>query len=154
MNNAMKRFIVLIVCSLLYYSCDKDQSQFDNDDPSFLEKNSLSEGFYMGYFVLRDQDYWCEIQFISNQYEEWPSGGALYQKEMSCLTTGTYNIDNTILSFDLNSYKYPTYPSPCDPKMTLPGEYKIHLITVDDSLIFSKGVGENKIKYYLNKVTK
>lgn len=151
----MKKYLFLIACLLIFYSCDKDQSQFDRDDPSVMEKNTLSDGFYMGYFVLRDQNYWCEIQFkSSSQYEEWPSGGAMYQKEMSCLTTGTFNIDDSILSFEENSYKFPTFPFPCDGKMILPGEYKIHLITVKDSLVFSKGVGENKIKYHLIKVSK
>lgn len=148
----MKKYLILIACSLLFNGCDKDQ--FDRDDQSVLEKDSFSEGIYMGYFVLQDKNYWCEIEFRNNQYEEWPSGGAYYQKEMGCLTTGTFNIDNSVLSFDLNSYKFPSFPIPCDSKMILPGDYKIHLITISDSLVFSKGVGKNKIKYHLNRILK
>jgi hypothetical protein len=148
----MKKYIVLIICALLYYGCERDL--FDKDDPTILEKDSFSEGIYMGYFVLQDQEYWCEIEFKGNKYEEWPSGGAYYQKEMGCLTTGAFSINNTILKYDLDKYKFPDFPGACTSEMILPGDYKIHLIAVNDSLIFSKGVGEDKIKYHLIKVLK
>jgi hypothetical protein len=148
----MKKFIILITCSLLWVACERDS--FDKDDPTILEKDSFSEGIYMGYFVLEDQEYWCEIEFRGNKYEEWPSGGAYYQKEMSCLTTGTFNINNTILNYDLEKYKFSSFSIPCNSEMILPGDYKIHLITLNDSLVFSKGVGKDKIKYHLIKVLK
>ena len=157
----MKKYLFLIVCSLLYFGCERDLSDiddprdlFDIDDPSVLEKDSFSEGFYMGYFVLQDQNYWCEIEFRSNKYEEWPSGGAYYQKDMRCLTTGTFSINNTTLKYDLDAYKFPTFPGPCNSKMILPGDYKIHLITMNDSLVFSNGVGKDKIKYHLSRILK
>jgi hypothetical protein len=34
----------------------------------------------------------------------------------------------------------------------LPGEYKINLITLNDSLIFSKGLENNKIKYHIKRI--
>jgi hypothetical protein len=148
----MNKYIILITCSLLYFGCERDL--FDKDDPSVLEKESFSEGIYMGYFVLQDQNYWCEIEFRSNKYEEWPSGGAYYQKEMSCLTTGTFSINNTILKYNLDQYKFSSFAIPCNSEMILPGDYKIHLITMNDSLVFSKGVGKDKIKYHLIKVLK
>ncbi|MBK7133665.1 MAG: hypothetical protein IPH69_12840 [Bacteroidales bacterium] len=148
----MKKYIILITFSLLCIDCERDL--FDKDDPTILEKDSFSEGIYMGYFVLQDQRYWCEIEFKSNTYEEWPSGGALYQKEMSCLTTGSFSINNTILKYDLDKYKFPTFFIPCNPEMILPGDYKINLITMNDSLVFSKGVGKDKIKYHLIKILK
>ena len=148
----MKKFLVLIAFSLLYIGCERDQ--FDKNDPSVLEKDSFSEGIYMGYFILQDQNYWCEIEFKDNKYEEWPSGGAYFQKEMSCLTTGTFSVENETLKYDLDKYKFPDFPSACISEMILPGDYKIHLITMNDSLAFSKGVGKDKIKYHLIKVLK
>ena len=148
----MKKFLIIIVCSLLYISCERDL--FDKDDPSVLEKDSFSEGIYMGYFVLQDQNYWCEIEFRGNKYEEWPSGGAYYQKEMSCLTTGTFSINTTIIKYDLDKYKFPAFSILCNSDMILPGDYKIHLITMNDSLVFSKGVGKDKIKYHLRRILK
>ena len=148
----MKKYLILITCSLLCFGCERDL--FDKDDPSVFEKDSFSEGIYMGYFVLQDQNYWCEIVFRGNKYEEWPSGGAYYQKEMSCLTTGTFSINNTILKYDLDKYKFPSFSVPCNSEMILPGDYKIHLITMNDSLVFSKGVGKDKIKYHISRILK
>jgi hypothetical protein len=148
----MKKYIILITCSLLCIACERDL--FDKDDPTVLEKDSFSEGIYMGYFVLQDQEYWCEIEFKGNKYEEWPSGGAAYQKEMSCLTIGTFSVNNTILKYDLEKYKFSSFSIPCNSEMILSGDYKIHLITLNDSLVFSKGVRKDKIKYHLIKVLK
>ena len=148
----MKKYFILIAYSLLCFGCERDL--FDKNDPSVFEKDSFSEGIYMGYFVLQDQHYWCEIVFRGNKYEEWPSGGAYYQKEMSCLTTGTFSINNTILKYDLDKYKFPSFSVPCNSEMILPGDYKIHLITMNDSLVFSKGVGKDKIKYHLIRILK
>jgi hypothetical protein len=69
------------------------------------------------------------------------------------LTKGTNEISDGILTFELGSFKFKSYPSPCEQLMILPGDYKIHLITENDSLIFSKGVEENKIKYYLKRIS-
>lgn len=150
----MKNLLILLFCSLLMCACDKNDDQFDKSEPTILEKNSFSEGIYMGYFVFHEISYWCEIEFRSGKYEEWPSGGVWYQKEISCLTTGTYNIDTYILSFDLESYKFPPSQVQCASEMILPGKYKIHLISNNDSLIFSNGVGQDKIKYHLERILK
>lgn len=153
----MRKLFILIACVLLSFGCEREQSekteQYDMNDPSVLEKDSFSEGIYMGYFVLRNQNYWCQIEFINNTYEEWPSGGANFQKEISCLTKGNYSIENDLVKYELSGYKFPDFHVSCTPEMILPGDYKIHLITLNDSLIFSKGVGENKIKYYLSRVS-
>lgn len=146
----IKKYIILIACSLFWIACERDI--FDKDYRAVLEKNSFSEGIYMGYFVLQDQEYWCEIEFRADNYEEWPSGGAAFQKEMSCLTTGIFNISNATLTFKLDKYKFPDFLLPCNSRMILPGDYRIHLITRDDSLVFSKGVGKDKIKYHLQKL--
>ena len=57
----MKKIIILMTFSLLWVACERDS--FDKDDPTILEKDNFSEGIYMGYFVLDDQEYWCEIEF-------------------------------------------------------------------------------------------
>jgi hypothetical protein len=149
----MKKLLILIICSLVFIDCNKVKNDpFDDNDPSILYKNTIADGIYMGNIVYQGKSFWCEIEFDKNKYEEWPSGGALYQKEMSCLTLGTDTIINGILTFKLDSYKHEWYPFPCNPAMILPGDYKIHLITENDSIIFSKGVEKNKIKYYLKRI--
>lgn len=50
----MKKYIILIACSLFWIACERDI--FDKDYRAVLEKNSFSEGIYMGYFVLQDQE--------------------------------------------------------------------------------------------------
>jgi hypothetical protein len=137
----------------MFIECNKvNNAPFDENDPSLLYKNTIANGIYMGEFVYQGKSYWCEIEFDKNKYEEWPSGGAAYQKEMSCLTIGTDTIVNGILSFKISDYKFKGYPFPCNPSMILPGDYKIHLITENDSIIFSKGVENNKIKYHLKRI--
>jgi hypothetical protein len=149
----MKKLLILLICSLIFIECNKvNNAPFDENDPSILYKNNIADGFYMGNFVYQGKSYWCEIEFNNNIYEEWPSGGAAYQKEMSCLTTGTDTIVNGVLSFKLNDYKFKGYPLSCNPSMILPGDYKIHLITENDSIVFSKGVENNKIKYHLKRI--
>jgi hypothetical protein len=148
----MKKYLIFITYSLLCFGCERDL--FDKDDPTILEKDSFSEGVYLGNFVLHDQAYWCVIEFNGNKYEEWPISGGNYQKEMSCLTTGSFSINNSILKYDLDKYKFSSFAVPCNSEMILPGDYKIHLITLNDSLVFSKGIGKDKIKYHLIKVLK
>jgi len=146
----MKKYFVLLTCLLLCFGCENDK--LDSDEEALLEKDRFSEGIYMGYFVFQDQNYWCEIVYNGNKYEEWPSGGAYFQKEMSCLTTGSFIVKNNILTYNLEKYKFPSFPVTCNSEMNLPGDYKIHLITKNDSLVFSKGVGKDKIKYHLIRV--
>lgn len=149
----MQKLLIIIICSLIFIECNKvNNSPIDENDPSFLYKNSIADGFYMGDFVYQGKSYWCEIEFNKNKYEEWPSGGTLYQKEMSCLTLGTYTIIDNILILKLDSFKYEGYPFPCNPSMKLPGDYKIHLITENDSIVFSREVENNKIKYHLKRI--
>jgi hypothetical protein len=146
----MKNLLLSISLLILCFGCVKsDEKPTDNDDTPILEKNNISDGHYLGHFVLDNRNYWCSIEISNKTYEEWPSGGIMYQKDMGCLTTGSFNIIEDIITFTLDSYKLPGFP--CDTRMPLPGEYKIHLITLNDSLIFSKGIGNNKIKYHIKK---
>lgn len=155
----MKKLLILIICTLLFIGCNKvkndnnyNNDTFDINDPSILFKNTITDGFYMGNFVYQGMNYWCEIDFSNGKYEEWPSGGVAFQKKMGCLTTGTYTIGNGIVSFKLSDYKFKGYQESCNPSMILPGDYKIHLITENDSIIFSRGVENNKIKYHLKRI--
>jgi hypothetical protein len=105
----------------------------------------------MGYFEYQNQNYWCEIAFGNNQYVEWPSGGAMFQKSYSCLTVGTYSVSGYKLAFKLGSYKMPGFPETCINEMLLPGEYTIYGTMNPDSIVFEKGSGSGKIKYHLLK---
>jgi len=147
----MKIFLLFITSLLLCVGCDRtNEDQLDKDDSSILEKNRISDGHYMGYFVFENKNYWCSIDFFNNKYEEWPSGGVMYQKGMGCLTSGRFNINEAVITFNLDTYKHPSLP--CDFIMVLPGEYKINLISLTDSIVFSKEVEKDIFKYHLKRI--
>lgn len=66
----------------------------------------------MGYFSVKGQELWSEICFdtVTNKNEEWPSGAIMYQKDMGCLTVGTYSIDSFRLTFTRDSMKHKFFP--------------------------------------------
>jgi hypothetical protein len=144
----MKKLTFLIIITFTFIGCNHDNKDVFNP----VSYGKISEGYYMGNFTYQNQTYWCEIQLDKNKYEEWPSGGAFYQKEMSCLTVGTDTVINGILTFKLDSFKFAGYPVQCKSDMTLPGEYKINLLTDEDSIVFSRGSGNNKIIYHLKRL--
>jgi len=144
----MKKLLFLIISALPIFGCNKESG----DQSNITSILKIKEGYYMGDFIYQSQTYWCEIQFDKKRYEEWPSGGVIYQKNMSCLTVGTNSVINGILTFTLDSFKFDGYPYPCNSDMTLPGDYKINLITDEDSIIFSRGSGNNKITYHLKRL--
>ncbi len=113
--------------------------------------NTINDGYYEGYFDYQDTSYWCLINFENGQYVEWPSGGAYYQKSMSCLTVGTFSTKNNLISFQLDSFKFEDVPEPCNTDMILPGTYEILYEGQKDSLVFKKGNDKNEIIYYLKK---
>ena len=147
----MKMILLTILCLVFYFGCAKtNENPNTNDDLPILEKDNISDGYFVGNFVLDNRNHWCSIEISKNKYEEWPSGSMIYQKDWGCLTIGSFNIIDDVITFTLDSCKFPT--SPCDTRMSLPGEYKIHLLTLDDSLVFSKGTGSNKIIYHLKNL--
>lgn len=75
----------------------------------------------------------------------------MYQKDMGCLTVGTYSIDSFRLTFTLDSIKHKYFPCTL-PGTMLPGEYKITNIVGRDSVVFEKGSGDNRIIYKMNRV--
>ena len=135
--------IVLLVIALIA-SCD-------NKDENQIIQYQVAEGCYGGYFDYQNVSYWCSICFENGQYIEWPSGGVLLQKSMSCLTVGTYSKENNTMSFVLDSFKFKNFPEPCTTNMLLPGSYQITNTDKKDSLIFKRGTGNNQIIYYLKK---
>ena len=136
--------------------CNKKNNldQEPNPDP-FKGPYKIAHGCYMGYFIYDGQKLklWSEICFdtTTSKYVEWPSGGIAYQKDMGCLTVGTYSIDSFRLTFTLESFKFKTFPCTL-PISVLPGEYKITNIVKSDSIIFERGTGDNRIIYYMKRV--
>jgi hypothetical protein len=141
----MKKWFVFIVMSCLIIACRK------TSEPNY-EDIVISDGCYMGRFNYKGIDYWAEICFDKNRYEEWPSGGAAFQKSYGCLTIGTFSIGKNILTFKSDTWKFNNYPEPCVPDMILPGDYLIKGTMNNDSLIFEKGSGNSRIIYYLKKI--
>lgn len=137
----MRQLVFALLVIVLIASCEK------TDD------NQISDGCYEGYFDYHATSYWSLICFEDGKYVEWPSGGAFYQKEMTCLTVGTYSTKGNILSFELDSFKFTVDDilMQCISDMVLPGRYDIIQTEKQDSLIFKRGTSENQITYYLKK---
>jgi phage baseplate assembly protein gpV len=140
----MKKYLYSVLALLLIVGCDKSNE---------VKNYKITDGIYMGKFVYKGENYWYEIAFENNKYEEFPSGGVIhYQKEMSCLTVGKASVVNETLSFKADSLKFKDWYKPCDPDLLLPGNYYIRNIINNDSIIFSRGSGSNEIIYYLKKL--
>lgn len=154
MKESMKLFRLTLILLLLIAGCNKAS----NNDPYpvpgvFNGPYRIANGCYMGHFYIKGQWLWSEICFdtVTNKYEEWPSGGIMNQKDMGCLTVGTYTIDSFRLTFTLDSIKHKFFPCYL-PESGLPGEYRITKIVGRDSIIFEKGTAENKIIYKMKRV--
>lgn len=144
MDNVLKKIIGLLIIVLMignFISCDDE-----NEDVSF------KSGIYMGHFDYQGIRYWCEIDFESTRYVEYPSGGAFYQKSDICLTAGRYSIHENQIVFTLDSFKIPSYSETCVSDMLLPGEYTIYNTNKTDSIIFERGKDSHRIKYYLKRL--
>ena len=144
MVEVLKKIIGFLIITLIignFSSCDDEN-----------EDINLASGIYMGYFDYQGTKYWCEIDFDSSRYEEWPSGGVFYQKSFSCLAVGDYTILENNIIFTLDSLKFPGFPETCVPDMLLPGEYTIHNTNKADSIIFERGKDSKMIKYYLKRL--
>lgn len=150
----MKKYLYLALCFFLITDCNKEAPGEPEPEPEpFTGPYKIIGGCYMGRFTWQGQKIWNEICFdtITRKYVEWPSGGILVQKEMGCLTVGSYSIDSNKLIFILDSLKFKLFPCPSY-DMKLPGEYKILKITKEDSLIFERGTGYYKITYRMKRV--
>lgn len=125
----------------------------DPEPEVFKGPYRIANGCYMGYFSVKGQDLWSEICFdtATSRYVEWPSGGIMYQKDIGCLTVGTYSLDSFRLTFTIDSMKHKFFPCTL-PESILPGEYKITNIVSRDSIVFEKGTGKNKIVYKMKRV--
>jgi len=68
------------------------------------------------------------------------------------LTVGNYSIDdNEILVFELDSFKHGESSFGCIDNILLPEKYKIIDTDSEDSLVFEKRNGEDRIAYFLKK---
>lgn len=140
----MKYFILFFLFFLILISCKKDIQ--------LLHDYKITDGYYMGTFTYQDKKYFSEIVFDNNKYEEWPSGGFIYQKAETCLSIGRDTIIDDFIFFKLDSIKYNFPGWECNPDMFLPGEYKIDFLNEKDSLVFSRGQKSNLIVYNLKRL--
>lgn len=148
----MKQYYLIILFVFLITGCNKNNN-IETDSEPFKGPYKIPGGSYMGNIIVKGQKLWSEICFdtATHKYIEWPSGGIMYQKEMGCLSVGTYSIDSSRLTFTLDSLKFKFFPCSL-PESKLPGEYRITNIVDRDSIIFEKGTGENRIIYFMKKV--
>jgi hypothetical protein len=139
--------------AFLIIGCSKNNPVEPKTD-LYTDPYKISDGCFVGAFVLKGKEFWCEICFHTtiNKYVEWQSGDALFQKEMGCLTVGTFSDVSINLTFELDSFKFKDWPFPCLQEMILPGVYKIKKIIENDSVIFERGKGDSRIIYYMKKL--
>ena len=129
-------FITLFV--LIIAGCNK------TDDPPDYK---IVDGLYWGQFHYQDINYGYSVTLDSNKYIEHLSSGLYYQKY--CYTAGIYSIESDKLVFELDSFLDNMDPTvyPCNQDWLLPGEYTIDYLD-NDSLVFERGNGDNRIIYY------
>lgn len=127
---------------MILVACNNDEEQI---------ANLLVDGFYQGSFSYTNMDYWYLIEINRQHYEEWPSGGVMFQKSMGCLTTGSYLIHDNKITFDLDSLKFEDFPEQCITDMFLPGDYQIIYRDNNDSIVFSKLSDTDQITYKLKR---
>lgn len=141
----MKALISIFLITLLFIACERDRTN----------NYVLSDGVYMGIYHYQNKIYFSEIEIDSNRYEEWPSGGFIYQKSDLCLTVGKYSISGDILSFKPDSFKYkmPNYGCTTE-DMVLSGDFNLTVFGVSDSIKFNRGRGSNSISYNLKKIAR
>jgi hypothetical protein len=138
------RFVIISILLLFFYSsCESDNPSADYQ---------ISNGTYLGYFIHQNQSYWYSIHFTNGNYFERPSGIERYQKELGCLSIGSYLTEGNTLSFESESSVFSDQRDPCLVDWDLPGTYKIKNTELKDSLIFERGLGENHIAYHLKKM--
>ena len=145
----MKHYYLILLLFIIF-GCKKAN---DSDPEPFKGPYIIANGCYHGYFYFKDQSLWCNIciDTATQKYEEWPSGGIAFQKDMGCLTVGTYSIDSCRLTFTLDSIKHKFFPCYL-PESVLPGEYIITNIVGRDSIVFEKRIGNEKIVYKMKRV--
>ena len=132
-------FISLFV--LIIVGCKKTE-----DPPEY----KIGDGSYVGHFSYQGTNYFHAMGLDSNKYEEYYPGGVYYQKWPGCYTVGTYSVESDKLVFKFDSFlmkSTDTTGNPCNPDWLLPGEYTIDYLD-NDSLVFERGNGDNRIIYY------
>jgi len=135
----MKHVILLLVL-ISFTGCSKE------DNPGVR----IKDGFYDGSLKYDNQIIWESFGIKEDTFEEYASGGVMYQKWPSiCLTSGSYKIlDNSII-FDKVENPLPPYSlDGCDEEYLLKGSYNIEERT-DSTIVFSKNAVKGMQKYSL-----
>ena len=140
----MRKFGVIIFLVVFVASCEKEDNQISNFQ--------ISDGCYQGFFDYQNTQYWCSICFENGKYFERPAMELFVQKSLGCLTIGTYSTASNILSFESELQLFNELREPCLTDIYLPGTYTIANTELQDSLIFSRGTGDNQIIYQLKKL--
>jgi hypothetical protein len=139
----MRLMIISFFLIILFPSCESD-----NPSPN----DQIMDGTYLGYFIHENHSYWYSIHFANGNYFERPSGIEKDQKELGCISYGSYSLVNNILSFEYEYSVFSDQRDPCLVDWSLPGSYNIINSKLNDSLVFERGSGENHISYHLKKM--
>ena len=135
--------VILLVANIA--SCE-------NEDNQQISNYHISNGCYEGFFEYQNDYYRSSICFENGRYIERPSL-AFTQKNLGCLTIGTYSTESTNLLFEAELHVYnDDLREPCLVDTYLPGTYNISITESRDSLVFSRGDGNNQIIYKLKKL--
>ena len=136
----MKTLFFITLFVLIIVGCNKTE-----DPPEY----KIGDGSYVGHFSYQGTNYFHAMGLDSNKYKEYYPGGVYYQKNGWCYTYGTYSAEIDKLVFELDSFVFNSDPTVyiCNPDWLLPGEYTINYLD-NDSLVFERGNGDNRIIYY------
>jgi hypothetical protein len=136
------RCLTLFLLAVFAVSCKKETAE---KSPS----HGITDGIYMGSIQFQGQRYFSQIHFIDGTFEEYASGGVMYQKMPNCLTEGNYSIQSGAIRF--NPKSLPEKGSaPCTPEMELSGAYSYYIAA--DSVSFWRTARNVKVEYTLKKM--
>jgi len=138
----MKILFHIVLIFGIFIGCNK------TDDNSSYK---IINGMYVGYYSYKGNNYWHSINLDHNKYEEFPSGGVFYQKDIICLTVGSFSTNRENLIFEPDSFKFGESDGiNCNSDLILSGDFKINYIE-NDSISFEKEAGEKRIIYFLKR---
>ena len=137
------RNIIFIVFTLFVVGCERD-----NSNDSILK---LKEGIYEGSFIYDTLQLWESIGIIKDSFEEYASGGVMYQKYAKyALTKGTYKIIGDSIYFsDIHLAQPPNgNPDNFEKDFLLMGSYLVKYHT-DSVINFWRTAKKGKQEYNL-----
>lgn len=135
----------LIFIFILLFGCSDTEII---DSSARIIEDHIKPGYYSGTFQYDNIILWESIGISSNSFEEYASGGVMYQKYPEiCLTKGTFKIINDSINFSDIQITQPPIDN-CGDDFLLMDSYYIEELS-DSAIIFWKNSKHGKQSYNL-----